>query len=144
MDLEWEKAARGVDDRPYPWGRRRGIRWANLLVPGSAPSPAPVDSFPLDESPYGVRGVAGNASDWVTDAYQPLGPDLPDSRVIVVDPTPARHPAAVGINRGGTYGAGAQSPHLAVRDVPSTDRMRPASGFRVARSVGVTLRPSER
>ncbi|MCE9582219.1 MAG: formylglycine-generating enzyme family protein, partial [Planctomycetes bacterium] len=27
------------------------------------PRPTPVDSFPFDESPYGVRGLGGNASD---------------------------------------------------------------------------------
>ena len=29
-----------------------------------APGPVPVDDYPLDESPYGVRGTAGNIRDW--------------------------------------------------------------------------------
>ncbi len=61
---EWEKAARGVDRRAYPWGPTLDPVFAN--VQGSfqgVPRPTPVDSFPYDESPYGVRGLAGNASD---------------------------------------------------------------------------------
>ena len=29
--------------------------------------PAVVDSYPVDESPYGVRGMAGNVKDWCLD-----------------------------------------------------------------------------
>jgi serine/threonine-protein kinase len=30
----------------------------------AGPRPATVESFPQDESPYGVRGLGGNARDW--------------------------------------------------------------------------------
>ena len=34
--------------------------------PGRA-APAVVDAFPVDESPFGVRGLAGNVRDWCAD-----------------------------------------------------------------------------
>jgi serine/threonine-protein kinase len=64
-ELEWEKAARGPDRRHTPWGGPFDERWCNArrsLADG--PRPASVREFPGDESPYGVRGLAGNAADW--------------------------------------------------------------------------------
>ena len=39
--------------------------------------PCVVDSFPADVSPYGVRGLAGNTSDWCADAYEDIPPKGP-------------------------------------------------------------------
>ena len=62
---EWEKAARGVDGRLYPWGDFLDPSWCRMLhSTDDAPGPVPVDDYPLDESPYGVRGTAGNIRDW--------------------------------------------------------------------------------
>ena len=134
MELEWEKAARGVDGRAYPWGRRRTLRWANLELNDGEGAPTSVDSFPYDESPYGVRGVSGNACDWVPDPSQPLGPELPYDRVVVVDPSPDRHSAPIGVCRGGGFEG--RDPHLASREQPATGMVRPSLGFRLARSLG--------
>jgi len=63
--LQWEKAARGVDARFYPWGDRHDPSWANLR--GSRAGrvlPAVISEYESDESPYGVRGLAGNSRDW--------------------------------------------------------------------------------
>jgi formylglycine-generating enzyme required for sulfatase activity/tRNA A-37 threonylcarbamoyl transferase component Bud32 len=58
---EWEKAARGADGRTYPWGDTFDASWANVRESHRGrPLPAAVDSFSDDESPYGVRGMAGN------------------------------------------------------------------------------------
>ncbi|HSB63783.1 MAG TPA: bifunctional serine/threonine-protein kinase/formylglycine-generating enzyme family protein [Thermoanaerobaculia bacterium] len=64
-EFEWEKAARGVDGRAFPWGDRFDASFCNSgeSNPGR-PRPLPVDSYPTDVSVYGVRGMAGNARDW--------------------------------------------------------------------------------
>jgi len=65
-EVEWEKAARGVDGRFYPWGDFMDSARASIQDSRQGPPlPAPVDSFPLDVSPYGVRGQVGNVCDWV-------------------------------------------------------------------------------
>lgn len=62
---EWEKAARGVDRRQFPWGDGFDATFSRMrdsVAGGSAL--APVSAHPVDESPYGVRGMAGNACTW--------------------------------------------------------------------------------
>lgn len=66
---EWEKAARGADGRFYPWGREwKGV--ANVVSQGTAP----VGSHPEDVSPYGLRDLGGNVSEW-TQSPNPGAPD---------------------------------------------------------------------
>jgi serine/threonine-protein kinase len=65
-EAEREKAARGADGRFYPWGDR--FDPAFCLMRSSRPfmqQPEPVGSFPVDESPYGVRDLAGGTRDWI-------------------------------------------------------------------------------
>jgi eukaryotic-like serine/threonine-protein kinase len=57
---EWEKAARGVDGRAYPWGDGFDPTWCRMRqsAPG-APLPGAVGSYPVDASVYGCLDMAG-------------------------------------------------------------------------------------
>lgn len=85
-DLEWEKAARGTDGRRYPWGDQFELSRANVrgIAGGSGVRSAgpkllsgcssrsrlrPVRAYPEGASPYGALNLAGNAWEWVADAY---------------------------------------------------------------------------
>jgi serine/threonine-protein kinase len=62
---EWEKAARGVDGRWYPWGNSFDPGLCNIMRSRrETNAPVNVESYPEDVSIYGVRGMGGNVSDW--------------------------------------------------------------------------------
>jgi hypothetical protein len=67
-ELEWEKAARGVEGLLYPWGNQWDVNRGNFgqhdhqIVSGTRLSP--VDMFPDGASPYGVWDMCGNAYEW--------------------------------------------------------------------------------
>ncbi len=63
-EIPWEKSSRGTDGRSYPWGNEMDATFCNMnLSHEHGARLAPVDSFPVDESPYGVRGLSGNSRD---------------------------------------------------------------------------------
>ncbi|MFQ5543285.1 MAG: formylglycine-generating enzyme family protein, partial [Nitrospiria bacterium] len=77
-ESEWEKAARGDDQRHFPWGTQFDAKRANTpqysLSKGVSVSKGgtmPVGSFENGKSPYGLYDMAGNVYEWVSNWYMP-------------------------------------------------------------------------
>jgi formylglycine-generating enzyme required for sulfatase activity len=67
-EAEWEKAARGVNGRLYPWGNKAAdCRKAQYGDCGG--ETVPVGSRAVGASPYGALDMAGNVWEWVADWY---------------------------------------------------------------------------
>ncbi|MCA9541063.1 MAG: SUMF1/EgtB/PvdO family nonheme iron enzyme [Myxococcales bacterium] len=83
-DQEWEKAARGVDGRLWPWGDHFDPTWCRMAQSDpDAPGVVAIGEPPEDISPYGVRGLAGNVRDLCANGYRFEGP--PADRVRLDD-----------------------------------------------------------
>ena len=135
-ELEWEKAARGVDGRAFPWGDVLDASWA--CVAGSHEQralPVRVDTYPLDESPYGVRGLCGGVRDWCMDEWRPDGPVLDGLRVV----PPVLPEGPLGdlrrVCRGGSWGSDTRDARVAGRYPISPLGRSPYLGFRLVRSL---------
>ena len=130
-EIEWEKAARGVDGRAYPWGEHLDLTWC-LTQDSHAGRmmPTRVQAFPEDKSLYGVRGMGGNVRDWCREADGETERAMEGDR-LQLSPLSAGDADLLRLSRGGCW----YSHH---RDARTGSRVKSPQAFRAA-GVGIRL-----
>ena len=129
-EVEWEKAARGVDQRRFPWGDHLDPTWACTAAShGGEPRAASVRGYPGDESPYGVMGMAGNVRGWCSGSPD-VPPCAPGGRAPPITLGSPDRPV-----RGGHWQGDAREARAASRTARPASTRSVELGFRICRSV---------
>ncbi len=124
-EAQWELAARGTDNRTYPWGAAIDKSYANYNQ--DVRDTTAVWSYQKGHSPYGADDMAGNVWQWVADWYgaygysptsNPTGPASGNYRVL----------------RGGSWYDGNYDLRSAYRNDNDPSNTFNNIGFRCARS----------
>ena len=125
-EAEWEYAAKGDDNRRFPWGND-DLDCDRARYAGCGNAPVEAGSLQLGSNAFGVLDLAGNVSEWTNDRYaadyyqlspqkNPTGPVNGYYRVI----------------RGGYWGSTYIPLQTSYRDWAGADQRQSSVGFRCA------------
>ena len=122
-EVEWEKAAHGVDDSPYPWGNEINCNFSNYY--GCVGDTQRAGSYEIEKNLFGIYDMVGNVSEWVSTAYRNY-PYANDGR---------ENPNTLDlrVRRGGSWDNYAYSVRVTYRDKSSPSSESAYLGFRCAK-----------
>jgi formylglycine-generating enzyme required for sulfatase activity len=120
-EAQWEKAARGVDGRTFPWGNGADQSKANFAHSGTMP----VGSFECSECAFGLADMSGNVWELTRSPLQSYPYD---------DEARDPHADALFVMRGGAFNDAANNVRTATRGGIDPGARRPFIGFRLVLS----------
>jgi formylglycine-generating enzyme required for sulfatase activity len=136
-EAEWEYAARGLENRNYPWGEqldsgayanfadaRSTFAWRDPRIDDGWAQTSPVGSFPKGASPFGLEELAGNVFEWCLDGYMAYkGKEIANPR--------GPKEGGKRIYRGGSWKSRAASLRATARNFNAPDYSSNDVGFRI-------------
>lgn len=130
IEAEWEKAARGTEERIYPWGDGISCEYANYV--GCKGDTASVGSYSSGKSIYGIYDMAGNVWEWVSDWYDET---YYGSAGAVTNNPQGPSGGSLHVLRGGSWLNGEQSLRTTMRYRGTSIYNTSAVGFRCVRPI---------